>query len=172
MNELIKTSKTSDCRLIIDKNNSYCAYLQLDTEESYHFLNKYYLKNDKEIKLFINRNEPMICKMWHNSLFINKSGDITPCLNLYDKNFIFGNIYWDNILDVWNSPDSISKVQNLYDNMKKSICYDCEYGKYRQICPANNYYETGELINPSHYECTYCKTKSRVINDLIKEGNL
>ena len=170
IDNLINQTTSADCRLIVDRNNPYCSNLSLNEIQLKEFLHSYYLTNNRELQMFNHRKAPLVCKMWYNSLFISRFGEISPCLNLYDKNFIFGNIHIDNILDVWNSKASIEKVQDLSNKIKNSSCFSCEYGKYEQICPANNFYETGNIMTPSKFECDYCRAKNEVISSMIKRS--
>ena len=83
------------------------------------------------------------CRAGINVASILADGSISACPNLR-ANFIQGNIYKDNLRDVWEKKYSLFRERNW---TKTGLCADCKFFKY---CEGNGMHlrdeKTGELL--------------------------
>ena len=158
MTDLVGHTKYSDDRILVNKSNGYSSKCSLSCEQHNEYLSVKEAMGKEDDNQ--NASGPRRCKLWYSSLFIDCKGNVTPCLNLSDPAYVFGNIYADNLWDIWNSYEAKRTIEKLEERLNDSRCYSCEYGKQATVCPANNLYETGEVHIPSEYECNFCKLKA------------
>ncbi len=135
------------------KNNKL---LQLESNQ-FKILFDFIKQSRKEGKLIVNygcegflgnyegevRDDFFFCRAGINIGSILADGSISACPNLRD-NFIQGNIYIDNFIDIWNN-----KFQKMRDRRwtKTGQCEKCKFYKY---CEGNGLHlrdeKTGELM--------------------------
>ena len=68
------------------------------------------------------------CQAGLTAIGIQSDGGIKGCLSLPDE-FIEGNVRDQNIIDIWNNPNSFSYNRNFKKEDLRGQCKECKYGK-------------------------------------------
>jgi pyrroloquinoline quinone biosynthesis protein E len=97
---------------------------------------EYAQKNNIKINVFASKlySQEKICHWPFDSMFISVEGYIVPCGTISDPCIIrLGNIFKQNILDIWESPDYQTFRNSHLDNVLYppcKNCYSCENKKF------------------------------------------
>jgi radical SAM protein with 4Fe4S-binding SPASM domain len=94
------------------------------------------------------------CGWGYTRCEVMSNGDITSCgpINFYNKDFIAGNIYKDNILDTFYTSAHFTKIRNLTREDFDYPCNICdEFSSCRGSCRAIGYSCYGNLLAPFPY---------------------
>ena len=116
---------------------------------------------------------------------IMPNGDITSCgpTNFFDKDFVAGNIYRDNFIEIWYNSEHFKNIRSFTQSSYEYPCNICfEFNKCRGACRAIGYSCYGKLLGPFPYCKEYYEdTKTsfiivkpdavKYINNIIKELN-
>jgi radical SAM protein with 4Fe4S-binding SPASM domain len=91
-----------------------------NTDKEINFKDDLYIKIDKEE----NKTKKYCSRPFHD-LRIGNNGDITPCSNFLGFNLVFGNVYKDNVKDVFNS-DPMNRLRaSINTDERPKGCTDC-----------------------------------------------
>lgn len=95
-------------------NNSY-----KNTTKSKEFIEQFFLESSK------NQERLKVCYQPYQRLLIRNNGDICPCCSFMGFNLAFGNVYKDNIKDIFNSQKMKEFRANLNSSKQSKICTSC-----------------------------------------------
>jgi len=74
-----------------------------------------------------------LCPYPFYMLTIWADGNISPCCSFYGRKLIFGNIYKDNLKDVWNSSKIKAIRKQIASKKFNKICQACLYFRDREL---------------------------------------
>lgn len=93
-------------------------------------------------------------------LFINSYGDAYPCISLPFK---IGNIYKNNLYDIWNNSDQFKKLISIKNSDLKE-CLRCDVKQFCHRCPGLALSEQNDL-----YGCSLLDKKLAVAKKFVCE---
>lgn len=102
----------------------------------------------------IHSNDDYVCPSMRYSMGIECNGDVNPCNALF---YSVGNIYNDNIKNIWNS-ESIKAFQNMKFNDLKD-CEDCTNKSFCIRCPGIAHSESGNYLKSYAFACQMAEVR-------------
>ncbi|MCL1935466.1 MAG: radical SAM protein [Defluviitaleaceae bacterium] len=105
--------------------------------------------------------DSICCNILFNSLYIDSNGDIYPCNLLYIK---LGDIYINNILDIWKNSPVLNELQN-YKSSDLNSCNKCEAKDFCYRCTGIVKLEGKSIFEKDSKECELAFIRKSLFDD-------
>jgi radical SAM protein with 4Fe4S-binding SPASM domain len=113
-----------------------------------------------EIIKNFNKNSNLVCPAGKTALEIDNYGNVFPCPYLYKTEFYTGNIFFENLLDIWNS-----KKWEIFRKLEWSNNNECKKCEFYNNCKAGCI--AAAYINNRNYDprCNKMKANNYYVED-------